>query len=240
MVGVFRSEVPQAREALPSPARPWERTGRVDVEHLAAWAYGSQMVDRFERVGLHAIEAEAAGFEPRGYSSDGVGQLMAIEHLGCRIDAGAVTVADTCHPAAYAVAQELACVEHGGRVRYHAMSASRPKEWMPPEQFARAAVWVKPWEKAQVEYQGPGRKGAYCQVILLWDRRREEWGRGQYREWWTALADLAWRLSTRALGFAVTGPAAPAAPWYDEKRAEPSSIALDPRGHPPRGSSESA
>jgi hypothetical protein len=237
MVGVLRAEVRQAREAIAPLARPWERTGSVDVEHLLVWAYGVQMVDRFERVGLHAIEAEAAGFEPRGYSGCGVGQLMAIEHMGCRIDAGRVTVTDTCHPAAYAVAQELAQVEHHRTARYHAQAGTRPSEWVPPERFARAVVWVKPWETAQVEYEGPGRKGGHCRVILLWDRQREAWGREQYRVWWQALADLAWRLSARALGFSVTGPAAPAEPWLAAaagKRAEPSSIVLD-LGHPLAG-----
>jgi hypothetical protein len=221
MVGVFRSEVRQAREALAAPARPWERTGSIDVEALAAWAYGVQMVERFERAGLHAIEAEAAGFEPSGYSADGVGQLMKIEHLGCRIDGVAPIVSDVCHPVAYALAAALADVAEGRRVRYHALSGTRPKEWIPPKHYARAAVWKKPWEEAQVEYQGPGRKGGYCQVILLWDRQREAWGREQYGAWWNALADLSWRLSTRALGFSVTGPSAPAEPWLAAAEATP-------------------
>jgi hypothetical protein len=141
MVGVFRSEVRQAREALAGPRRPWERGGSVDVEQLAAWAYGAQMVDRFERVGLHPIEAAASGFEPSAYSGDGVGQLMAIENLGCRIDRTSVSVADVCHPAAYAVARELSEVANSARVRLHALAGTRPREWVPPEHFARAAVW---------------------------------------------------------------------------------------------------
>lgn len=241
MVTVLRGEVRQVREGLGPRARPWERTGSLDVEQLAQWAWGVQMVDRFERVGLHAIEAAAAGYEVSGYSADGVGQLMAIEHLGCRIDRGSAFVADAVHPVALAVAAALAEVDGGERVRFHARSATRPTAWVEPKAKARASVWVVPGEKAQVEYQGPGRKGAYCPVILLWDPQREAWGRADYRQWWDALAELAWRLSTRALGFTVTGPAAPAKPWLGtEKRAEPSAIALDgePRSDPPRGSSQ--
>lgn len=213
MVGIYRSEVPQAREAIGPVARPWERTGAIDVEQLAAWAYGVQMVERFERVGLHRIEAEAAGFEVQGCSSDGVGQLMAIEHLGCRIDRGGMTVSDGVHPVALAVASALADIDGADRVRQYARAGNRPMAWQPPEHPVRASVWVKPWEKAQVEYIGPGKKGAHCPIIITWTREREEWGRNEYTRWWEALAELTWRLSARALGFTVTGPIAPAEPW---------------------------
>jgi len=238
MVAVLRAEVRPAREGLASPLRPWEGTGSVDVEQLAAWAYGVQMVDRFERQGLHQIEAEAAGYEVSRYSADGVGQLMAIEHMGCRIDAGRAVVSDACHPAAYALAQELAQIPNGSMVRRHAVAGTRPLEWRAPEGFARAAVWVKPGEAAQVEYEGPGRKGAHCRVILLWNRQREQWGQEQYRLWWEALADLSWRLSCRALGFSVTGPAAPAEPWLGPAAAAAARASIEVGGHPPRGSSQ--
>ncbi len=217
MVGIFRSEVKQAREALANPMRPWERTGSIDVEQLAAWAYGSQMVERFERVGLHAIEAAASGFEPSGYSADGVGQLMAIEHLGCRIDRGGARISDAVHPVAYAVAAALSQLEHDRAdiVRRFARVGIRPSAWVEPAHKVRPRVWAKPGEKAQVEYQGPGRKGAFCSVIIVWDGQRQEWGRREYSTWWNGLADLSFRLSMRALGFTVTGPAAPAEPWAE-------------------------
>ena len=225
---------------MPCASRPWEPSGSIDVERLAAWAYGSQMVDRFERAGLHAVEAAAAGFEPSAYSADGVGQLMQIEHLGCRIDRSSAFVADTCHPVAYAVAGAVADLDGRSKLRAHAAAGTRPSEWKPPADRIRARVWKREGVEAQIEYQGPGRKGAYCPVIVVWDANREAWGRAQYTLWWEALAELAWKLSLRALGFTVTGPAAPPEPWVEAKRAEPSSISIDSRagGHPPRGSSE--
>lgn len=213
MVAIFRSEVVQAREGVMTPRRPWEGTGSVDVEQLCAWAYGVQMVDRFERVGLSVIEAEAAGYEVTRTSSDGVGQLMQIEHLGCRIDRGGVVISDDVHPVALAVAHAVGEAEAGRTVRAYALAGTRPTAWVEPERKVRASVWVKPWEKAQIEYQGPGRKGAYCPVIVLWDEARKEWGRKQYRAWHDGLVEVAWLLSTRALGFTVTGPAVPAEPW---------------------------
>lgn len=209
---------------LRSLARPWERTGSIDVEALAAWAYGVQMVERFERAGLHAIEAAALGYEPRAVSGDGCGALMRIEHLGCRVDAGRVTVSDAVHPAAYAVAVALAGVEGEREVRAHAVAGTRPSTWLPPEHRVRPVMWSKPGREAVVEYQGPGRKGGYCQLIYVWDEARQAWGRAQYARWWSALEELAWRLSQRALGFAVTGPAAPFEPWS--------------AGAPPNGSSQ--
>ncbi len=220
MVGIFRSEVIQAREGIGAGARPWERTGSIDVEQLAAWAYGVQMVDRFERVGLHAIEAEISGFEPHGYSADGVGHLMAIEHLGCRIDHRAVAVTDAIHPVAYAVASAVGEISGGPQVRFHAMAGTRPDAWIEPEHKVRPRAWAKQGEKAQVEYVGPGRKGAHCPIIIVWTKDREEWGRREYTRWWEGLTDLAWRLSTRALGFTVTGPLAPAQPWIEGNRTD--------------------
>lgn len=213
MVTVRRSEITQAREGIGAGARPWERTGSIDVEVLAEWAFAAQMVDRFETAGLHRIEAQAAGYETAALSADGVGQLMQIGHLGCRIDRGGMFASDQVHPAAYAVASALTEIEHGDRVRYYALTGTRPAQWVPPERKVRAAFWVKEWKEAMVEYQGPGRKGGYCPIIITWDAEREAWGRAEYTKWWEALAELHWRLSQRALGFIVTGPNAPAIPW---------------------------
>lgn len=237
MVQVLRSEVRQARESVGGLARPWKRTGSVDVEQLLAWSYGAQQVDRFERVGLHSLEAQAAGYEVTRMSADGVGQLMQIEHMGCRIDRGSAFVADTVHPVALAVAAEVRSLEHGHLVRQHAMAGTRPSSWRKPSHVVRPRVWVKEGEKAQVDYMGPGRARPYCSVIIVWDEQREAWGRGLYRQWWEGLAELCWRLSTKALGFTVTGPAASAEPWADADRAEPSSISIDkgPEGTPLAG-----
>ena len=213
MVSIRKSEVTQARENIGPAMRPWERTGEIDIERLAQWAYAVQMVDRFERTGLHAIEAAASGFEPRGYSGCGVGQLMQIEHMGCRIDHSGPSVTDAVHPAAYALAAVLGGIEHGKLVRVHALTGTQPSSWVPPVHRIRPVMWSKPGREAVVEYQGPGRKGAHCPLIYAWDEARQTWGQAHYRQWWGALAELAWQLSHRALGFVVTGPSAPAEPW---------------------------
>lgn len=220
MVSILRSEVTQVHETPGAGARPWERTGRIDVEQLARWAYGVQMVDRFERTGLHAIEAAAMGYEVSGLSTDGVGQMMQIGHLGARIDRRGGLVRDVVHPAAYAVAVALGQVEGGERVRAHARAGTRPSAWVPPEHRVRPRMWVKEGREGQVEYQGPGRKGGYCPVIIVWDRSREAWGRADYAQWHGALVELAWRLSMRALGFLVTGPEAAAEPWSGEGKSD--------------------
>lgn len=212
----------------PRPLRPWQPRGSIDVEVLVHWAYGIQLVDRFERSGLNAIELAAAGFEARGYSGDGVGQLMAINNLGCRIDSGGVSISDAVHPAAYAVALAVRGLdrEQGQLVRAHAQAGTRPTHWKPPLHRVRPVMWSRQGTDAVVEYEGPGRKGGHCRLIWVWDAGRERWGRAIYQQWWAGLEALAWELSKLALGFTVTGPAAPLHPWGE------------PPGHPPSGSSE--
>lgn len=247
MVGIFRSEVRQSHEGNHTHGRPWERSGSVDIEELLVWAYAVQMVDRFERVGLHAIEADAMGFEPRGYSADGCGQLMAIDHLGCRIDGGGRVISDCVHPVAYAVAAAVGSMgTDGPLLRRYASASTRPTTWRAPEHKARPRVWVKEGEKGQVEYVGPGRKGAHVPIIIVWDEKRQAWGRDEYTRWHAALGEVAWRLSTKALGFTISGPIAPAKPWVEgelRKQAKPSSVFLDkgkggtPPAGPPKGAS---
>ena len=212
-------------------ARPWERHGSVDIEALLHWAYAVQMVDRFERAGLHAIEAAAAGYEVRHMSSDGVGQLMQINHLGCRVDTGGAIVSDAVHPAAYAVAVAVMGFDRELQrlVKAYALSGTRPSSWVPPMHRVRPVMWKSEGREAVVEYQGPGRKGGYCPLIWVWDDGRQRWGRELYQRWWSGLEALAWQLSKQALRFAVTGPAAPFAPWLDTGEAG---------GHPPSGSSQ--
>lgn len=241
MVSVRRSNVALAQEGRLTLRYPWQATGSVDVEVLARWAYGAQMVDRFERSGLNAMERAISGFEPSGYSACGVGQLMQIAHLGARIDRGGAIVSDAVHPAALALALALGQVENGKRVRFHALAGTRPALWDYATGQWEPVAWVKPGKVAEVEYEGPGRKGGYCRVVQVWDHARKDFGRADYGLWWQALADLAWALSSRALGFVVTGPAAAARPWESDERAEASPIALDdgPEAEraPPSGSS---
>lgn len=229
MTVILKSEVIQAHENRGVLARPWVRTGSLDVEVLARWAFAVQMVDRFERMGLHPIEAAAMGYEPRGFSSDGVGQLMAIHHLGCRVDRGGVSISDAVHPVAYALAQVLRGIEHGTVVKVQALAGSRPAGWAPVRERYRPVNWFIPGDKPLVVYQGAGRSGGYCPLVDLWDAQRQAWGQAEYRKWWTALEELAWRLSTKPLGFLVTGPAAPPEPWREAP--------AEPEGAPPNGSS---
>jgi len=229
MTFILSSDAGVAATPRATRARPWARHGSIDVEALAAWAWGVQQVDRFERMGLHPIEAAAAGYEPRSYSGDGVGQLMAINNLGCRVDSGGVSVSDVVHPVAYAVAQAARRIAGDDRqaadlVRSHALAGTRPTTWRPPEHRVRPAEWAYERQSAVVEYQGPGRKGGYCQVLYLWDASREAWGRGLYRRWWCGLEALAWEMSKEALGFLVTGPAAPLEPWEEIGSKHPISV----------------
>lgn len=212
MVSVIRSGSVGTGQAV--QRRPWEPLGRVDVERLAHWAYADQLVERFASVGLHAIEAQAAGFAPHGRSACGVARLIEIGNLGCEIDGGG-TVRDAVHPAAYAVER---CVRTLGKdaaatVKHHARSGRRPTQWQPPERLVRPAFYAADGKSAQVEYQGPGRAGAFCSIIIVWDTVRADWGREQYRLWWDGLAELAWQLSLLNLGFTVDAPAIAREPW---------------------------
>ena len=235
---ILSSDAAQAATPRRPGMRPWEQHGVVDIEALVHWAYAAQMVERFERTGLHAIEAAAAGFEVRGYSGDGVGQLMQINHLGCRIDNGGVLVSDAVHPVAYAVARALQGAEGSDLVRTYARSGTRPSSWVPPVHRVRPAMWKSEGRDAVVEYQGPGRKGGYCQLIWVWDAGRERWGRDLYQRWWTGLEALTWQLSKQALRFAVTGPAAPFAPWLKSEVDRPISLDGGTAPPPPSGSSQ--
>ena len=215
MVTIRRSETSgeAAVAQRPAEARPWERNGAIDVEDLLVWAYRDQLVDRFAEAGLHVIERAAMGYEAHGSSTDGCAALGRIAHMGTRIDAGGLRVHDSVHPAAYAVAAAVNEVARGTSVAIHARAATRPEGWRRPSRMARPSVWVKHGVEGQVEYEGPGRKGAYCPVIILWSVEREAWGRADYTRWHGALEAISWALAGRALGFEVTGPAAPAEPW---------------------------
>lgn len=213
MVAIIRSGSVQASQHAVR-ARPWEATGSVDVEALVHWAYAEQMVERFASVGLHAVEAIASGFEPHGRSACGVARMMDIGNLGCAIDVSG-PVRDAVHAVAYAVERAVGMIDGqaASQVRHHARLGSRPSQWQPPERFVRPAFYAADGVSGQVEYQGPGRAGAFCSVIFTWDSEREQFGRATYLRWWDGLDALAWECSKLALGFTVSGPAAPREPW---------------------------
>lgn len=218
MVSIRRSELAStgAAGAVAHGAlqRPWEARGRIDVETLVHWAIATQMVERFASVGLHALEAEASGFLVKARSTCGVARMIEIGDLGCEIDVSG-PVRDAVHPVAYAVDRALAGVEweQALLVRTHARSGSRPTQWQPPERFIRPAHYAADGVSAAVEYEGPGRKGAFCSIIIVWDAARQQFGRDTYRRWWDGLDALAWECSKLNLGFTVDGPPAPREPW---------------------------
>lgn len=213
MVTIVRQiEALEAGRAAPA-ARPWSVGGSVDVETLVNWSYQVQQVDRSGRSGLHQIEAAASGFEPSGYSGDGCGALMRMEHLGCRVDTGRVSVRRDVHPAAETVADLVEAMAAGRTIAYHGLHGSRPWGWAEPERWFRAAVWVEEGAKAQVERTERGRSLDYCRIVAVTTPEQIERRRAEYVGWWDALDMLAFHLGMKALGFAVTSPAAPREPW---------------------------
>lgn len=205
-----------ARSKGPGP-RPWEAAGAIDVEQLAVWALRDQKADRDVAVGLHGIEAEVAGYVRFGRSTDGCAALADIEHMGCRIDRGGAAVADAVHPAAWAVVDELREIDGGDLVLRYGRVAGRPP-WRAPERWYRPVVWIRIGIEGQAERLGRGRSPMVTRVIPTMTRDELRQRRADYVLWWEALDQLAWRLSMRALGFAVLRPMAPLTPWLEEQR----------------------
>lgn len=201
-------------------ARPWELSGAIDVEQLAAWAFGLQRADRHAGVGLHVLEAAVDGHAYAGRSQDGCGALADMEHLGCRIDRSAGIVRDMVHPAAEAVAVLAHEVEGGELVRHFGRLGVRPAGWAERPRWV-PLVWVRYGELAQSEREGPGRGPPnVTRVIMTVTPDELQARRDTYRLWWEALDRLAWLLSTKRLGFIVQRPAAPAEPWLQSRAGE--------------------
>lgn len=202
------------RSTQPS-ARPWEETGSIDVELLAAWAFGAQRADRHAGVGLHVLEAGIDGVSYRARSQDGCGALSDMENLGCRVDRSHGIVRDSVHPAAEAVAVLVGEVEGGELVRHYGRLGVRPDGWAERPRWV-PLVWVKYGVLAQSEREGPGRGAPNVTRIIMTVTPEElERRRATYRRWWEALDRLAWLLSSKRLGFTVLRPSAPRAPWLD-------------------------
>ncbi|MBM3929167.1 MAG: hypothetical protein FJ335_12045, partial [Sphingomonadales bacterium] len=196
-VRLTRADAPSSGVA----ARPWA-SGAVEVEALAVWAYRDQKVDRFQTAGLHAIEAAYAGFEPHGSSTDGCAALARIAHMGCRLDVGTGRIKDAVHAAAEVVASLLSSIDGGRLVSFHARTGGRPEGWAMPARRYRPVMWVKPGVEAAWERTDDGR-GRFTPLISLGSEADVAACRRDYTLWWNALDTLAWRLSAKALGFAV-------------------------------------
>ena len=211
-------EIEVARRPLGPGARPWEATGSIEVEQLVIWAFRDQRAHRHAGSGLHAIEAEVLGLEANGRSGDGCAVISDIQHMGCRIDRGGARIKDHVHPAAELVAVLVDEIEGGDLVRRFGTLGIRPEGWREPERWFRPTVWVKVGEEGQWEWENEGRGGRgnrLTRVIPTITREELARRRDEYAAWHEALDQMAWRLSMRALGFAVSGPAAPARPWLD-------------------------
>lgn len=211
-------EVDVAPRSAGPAARPWEPAGSIDVEQLVIWAFRDQRADRQAHVGMHRIEIEAAGGISSVYygrSSDGSAAIADIQHLGCRIDRRVGIVSDAVHPAASAVEALSHAIDDGDLVRFHGALGGRPDGWKEPERWYRPVVWVKHGEEAQWERTGRGTSPTFCRVIPTITREELARRRETYARWWEALDQLAWRLSTRALGFVVRPPSAPRTPWLE-------------------------
>lgn len=206
-----------ARRSVGPSERPWAATGLIDVEALVTWALRDQRADRQMRAGLHQIEAEVLGFEVSGRSSDGCAAIADIHHMGGRIDFGGAKVRELIHPAAELVGQLSTEIQGGELVRHYGRLGVRPDGWQAPARWYRPVVWVKEGELGQWEFDDASgkRRNRLTRVIPTVTRAELERRRVAYAEWWEALRCMAWRLSARALGFAVTGPTAPRAPWLD-------------------------
>lgn len=206
-----------ARREIGPVDRPWAATGMIDVEALVIWALRDQRADLQHRAGLHQIEAEMLGFEASGRSSDGCAAIADIHHMGGRVDWGGAKLRDLVHPAAELIAQLVTEVEGGDRLQYYGRLGVRPDGWQEPVRWYRPVVWVKEGKLGQWEFDDEGgrRRNRLTRVIPTITRAELGRRRVAYAEWWEGLRRMAWRLSANALGFSVTGPEAPRAPWLD-------------------------
>ena len=198
------------------PAKPWERTGEIDVQQLAEWAVVDQRAGEAPAAGLNALERSAAGYEARGFSGDGIAQIEHMGLVGCKIDTSPGALNHSVHEVAEAVMAAIEGIENGGMIIHYAARLGPPTDWRPPQRWFEPAQWIDGCEEELAQWvidDGRKKHGAYCPVIQVWGPEREARGKARYAAWLTALDDLKWRLASRNLGFLVTGPAASEAPW---------------------------
>lgn len=212
-------EVEEVVRSAGPAARPWESDGSIDVEDLVVWAFRDQKAHRHAAHGLSAIEASAEGLVTYGRTTDGCGALADMESMGCRIDRRVGFARDVIHPAAEVVAVLVSDLVGGNMVRLMGELGGRPDGWVEPVRWFRPVVWVKHGEEGQWERTGPGNSVRVTYVMPTITREELARRRGEYTAWWQALDELAWQLSTRALGFVVRSPSAPRTPWADASEA---------------------
>lgn len=205
------------RSKGPGP-RPWEASGSIEVEQLVAWAFGVQRADRDMGYGLMAAEAAVDGHGSAGRTSDGCAALAELANMGCRVDRSRGIIRDSVAPAAQLVAVLVGQLEDGELVRHFGRLGVRPDGWRAPERWWRPVVWKTYGVEGQWERVGQGvNAGRVTRVIPTITPAELQRRRRDYHRWWEALDRLAWQLSMRNLGFAVTRPSAPRTPWAGEE-----------------------
>ncbi len=200
----------------------------IDVERLMEWTYRLQkahlVVDH--GVGLHAIEARAAGIQRSENST-----LAAVERyglLGCFVDGGGYA-AGAIHADAEAVHDFVRRMADRSRwlLLKHGKQASRP-EW-----GEHLAPTVRPIWKDRPVYDADGHPAArkfeivyrsnrpvWCPVRFIDHTAFATRLREDYAAWHAGLTALATHCSYHPLtSHLVTGPSAPAAPWEAGQQA---------------------
>jgi hypothetical protein len=194
-------------EAVRQARRPWAETGSMPVDLLLTWAIVEQRAGNAV-AGLFEAEVGAAGLTRRNRTL--LAEVEQIAQLGCRIDVSG-GVSDAVHPAADAVVAVLAAHERGARM-VHCARCGPPGGWAEPARWMMPERWTVPGEEAMWCYV-ERTAGRHCPLVRVTSWEAIEAARGEYAGWWDDLGDVAWALSERALGFAVTGPSVVREPW---------------------------
>lgn len=197
-------------DQTPAGRLPWTARGSVNVEVLVTWALRDQRAGQSPTRGLFQAEAEASGLTWYSASSDGCAAIDRIGSVGCRIDVSGPG-RDALHPAAEAVADAIELADERDLLRLLGRVGERP-DWRGPPRWIVPESWVVEGVEAMWCY-AERRTGKHCPLIIVCDAATIAAKRAVYVRWWDALEGLAWTLSCRALGFAVTGPAAAREPW---------------------------
>ncbi|MCA3256034.1 MAG: hypothetical protein INF91_10505 [Alphaproteobacteria bacterium] len=205
---------------------PWERRGAVAVDVLLAWAFNEQRIGSDGLKGLHAIEQETVTGESNGFSGDGCYTIEQRHRVGAVIDTFGPGAAPEHHPAADAVAEAVAKLPSGtrGLVTKWARAGVAPGGWREPARSIIARDWRDGYGEAYWVHVGANGKSRETPVMVNRSQASIDLARAEYAAWHGALGELFLRLSTRALGFVVLPPAAPAAPWVVEPRDEPDPL----------------
>ncbi|MGQ3674268.1 hypothetical protein ACT6QH_02025 [Xanthobacter sp. TB0139] len=180
---------------------------RIDIEHLVAWAYRDQRVDR--------VAALARGVAaPRMRSATDA--MMSIEALGTRVGTsglhltalGAAVAPDAMavHEAVMALPGEALALVVG-----HGRGGCRPS-WHGREAERLVADTYGHGGRVRM-VRDLGRREVGCRLRWAVDPALVAHSRGQYVMWWYALDGLACGLAGALCAHEAAPPAAPREPW---------------------------